>query len=202
MSEINIEDVRERMIALACQAAKPYLNKENDFRVSRELEGDICGILWAYGFLKIRCADLDAEIDEDQFQEHLKFFGSMLNFGQTGPTIEFPERLAQELASDLEREWQLDAETAEFLPEFLVPGIAEYRVEMFHNESKHPGRPHVKVTIKGVAVNISLDDEPLPLTPVRNVRGLVGALKVIKKHRQQLLDLWDRTRPDDQRLDQ
>lgn len=71
---------------------------------------------------------------------------------------------------------------------------------MWSNESQHAGRPHVKVHLKGGAISVSLDKEPENLTPRGGLVGEASALKVIKKHRKNLLKLWKQTRPDTQKL--
>lgn len=86
------------------------------------------------------------------------------------------------------------------LDERLVKWIPDFRVEIYTDESKHRGRPHVAVYLKNGKISVSLEDPPINLTPSGGLVGEAKALKVIKKNRKALLQMWDETRVDTQRL--
>lgn len=79
---------------------------------------------------------------------------------------------------------------------YRVPG--KLRIEIWPNESQHRGRPHCRVSNRSKAASFTIPDGDL----------LVGdlhpddreAMKIVRKHGDQLLCLWHRMRPDDQKL--
>lgn len=80
-----------------------------------------------------------------------------------------------------------------------VSYINQFRVEIWPNEGKHRGRPHVAVTLPRGQISISLDDPPEILTPKRLPHER-EALAIITQYRERLIDFWDESRPDTQRL--
>lgn len=86
------------------------------------------------------------------------------------------------------------------LDEKWVQSISEFRMDIFHDESKHRGRPHVRVTLQDGHINISIEDSPEVLAGKPGLRGETAAIKAVKKHRESLLKFWMETRPDDQKL--
>lgn len=86
------------------------------------------------------------------------------------------------------------------LDEKWVQSVSEFRMDIFHDESKHRGRPHVRVTLPDGHINISLEDPPEVLAGKRGLRGEAAAIKAVKEHRKSLLKFWKKTRPDDQKL--
>ena len=66
---------------------------------------------------------------------------------------------------------------------------------MYGNESRHPGRPHVKVHLKDDAISVSLDDPPQILTPTGGMRGERSAIKTVKKYRQDFYNYSTRRAP-------
>jgi hypothetical protein len=85
------------------------------------------------------------------------------------------------------------------LDEKVVNWIAEHRVEIYFNEGQHRGRPHVAIVLPDGKVSVSLENPPVLLTP-HGYRGEASALRVVNKYRERLQQLWDDTRPDDQKL--
>jgi hypothetical protein len=73
-------------------------------------------------------------------------------------------------------------------------------MEIFHDESKHRGFPHVKVTLQDGDINISISEEPAVVAGKRGLRGEAAAIKAVKKHREAPEAAWDKSRPDDQEL--
>lgn len=79
---------------------------------------------------------------------------------------------------------------------FRVPG--KLRVEIWPNESQHRGRPHCRVSKPPKAASFTIPDGQLLVGDLRPDER--EATKLVQSHGQQLLDLWNRMRPDDQKL--
>jgi hypothetical protein len=78
------------------------------------------------------------------------------------------------------------------------PAITHFKVEIFPNESKHPGLPHCKVSADEKSANFQIEDGS-------KLCGDLGhreraASKAVIEHKKGLLDLWYEMRPDDQKL--
>ncbi|MBA4026724.1 MAG: hypothetical protein C0473_00630 [Cyanobacteria bacterium DS3.002] len=76
--------------------------------------------------------------------------------------------------------------------------IKNFKVEIFPNESKHPGLPHCKVTIDDKSASFKLCDGTLLVGDLGRYNA--AASKEINKHKSELLTMWNDTRPDDQKL--
>lgn len=76
-----------------------------------------------------------------------------------------------------------------------------YPMFVFPNESKHPGNPHVTVIIGNEKVNVTISEKPKVIAGNKNAVGIGELLKAVKKHRVELINEWDETRPDDQKLE-
>jgi hypothetical protein len=88
----------------------------------------------------------------------------------------------------------------QMLLEQLVKAPTGYRMFVWPNESKHPGKPHVTVDLDGVKLNISISANPEVLAGPKNTPGIGRVLKAVAKHRGPLLREWRDTRPDDQKV--
>ena len=77
-----------------------------------------------------------------------------------------------------------------------LPGKLRY--EIWPNESQHRGRPHCKASNREKAANFSIPDGERIVGDLRPDER--EASETIQKHGEELLTLWHRTRPDDQKL--
>ena len=158
-------------------------------------------VLWDEGYVPAREALISQGVSAADIDVQLAKVKELLDIVEPGEFVAFPEKLHNqlitELASELASEPPLKKQR---LDERVVKAITEFKIEMFSNESKHAGRPHVKVHLKGGAVSISLENPPVNLTPTGGIVGEALAIKVVAKYRKKLLKLWNDTRPDDQKL--
>jgi len=84
------------------------------------------------------------------------------------------------------------------LIEKQYPEIDDFKVSVFPNESKHPGRPHCQVRIDGMTATFDINDGTMLAGNVGRWERTIQ--KVLLEHKEGLLVFWDETRPDDQRL--
>jgi hypothetical protein len=125
---------------------------------------------------------------------------AQLGIVEPSDLIVFPPDLQAELVADFQGEIANEQPpSAERLDERVIKEISEFKVEMWSNEGKHAGRPHVRVHLNYV-ISVSLDNEPENLTPSGGLVGEASALKIIKRNLDMLIELWNKTRPDTQRL--
>tara|TARA_B100000965_G_scaffold405585_1_gene440249 strand:+ start:1847 stop:2209 length:363 start_codon:yes stop_codon:yes gene_type:complete len=85
-----------------------------------------------------------------------------------------------------------------FLTEKQYPEINDFKVSVFPNESKHPGRPHCQVRIDSKTATFDINDGSVLAGDVGRWERTVR--EVLLGHKDGLLAFWDETRPDDQRL--
>src|SRR3546814_7789067 len=71
----------------------------------------------------------------------------------------------------------------------------------YSNESKHPGRPHVTIVLGDEGINVTIEAEPVVLVGNKRARGLKAARASVGADHVALLQEWDASRPDDQRLE-
>lgn len=86
------------------------------------------------------------------------------------------------------------------LAEKTYPEITEFKVEIFPNEGKHRGRPHCKVTTDKGAVTIDLHTIEIIVGSAGHWEGTIQKVLGQECHKNALLNLWNNTRPNDQRL--
>jgi hypothetical protein len=76
-----------------------------------------------------------------------------------------------------------------------------YPVYLYSNESKHPGRPHVTIVLGEERVNVTIEPNPVVLVGNKRAKGLKAAMQAVAASHAALLEEWNATRPDDQRLE-
>ena len=112
--------------------------------------------------------------------------------------------LSGELFATVEATFRLELENGPEGPARLdekwVKSVTDFHMDIFHDESKHRGFPHVKVKLQDGDINISISKQPEVVAGTRGLRGEAAALKAVKKHHKALKKVWDDTRPDDQKL--
>jgi len=198
MPEKSVEDLLRET---AIQRAVPFLSGETAVRHSNTYSGSGLEILWDEGYLPARATLIAQGVPAADIDLQLAKVKELLDIVEPSDLVAFPAdlhgKLITEIASEIASEPPLKRQR---LDERVVRAITEFKVEMFSNESKHAGRPHVKVHLKGGAVSISLDDPPESLTPTGGIVGEASAIKVVAKNRKTLLALWNETRPDDQKI--
>lgn len=106
--------------------------------------------------------------------------------------------LANEIRQSIRAYGQIQENGLSFLTEKTYPEIDQFKVEIFPNEGQHRGRPHCKITTDKGSVTVDLHTFAI-------IAGTAGPwnhtiCKVVKDHQTGLLVLWDKMRPDDQRL--
>jgi len=195
------KSVEDRLRETAVKRAVPFLNGEVAVPHSDTYSGSGLEILWDEGYLPARATLIAQGVAAADIDLQLTKVKELLDIVEPGDLVAFPEELHGKLITDIASEIASEPPLKrQRLDERVVRAITEFKVEMFSNESKHAGRPHVKVHLKGGAVSISLDDPPESLTPTGGIVGEASAIKVVAKNRKTLLKLWNDTRPDDQKL--
>lgn len=79
---------------------------------------------------------------------------------------------------------------------FRTPG--KLRIEIWPNESQHRGRPHCRVSKPPKFASFTIPDGELLVGDLRPDER--EATKLVQSHGEELLGLWHRMRPDDQKL--
>ena len=195
------KDVEDRLREEACRLAVPFLNRVLAPRPSLTQSDRGLEVLWDEGYIPASELLIASGVSEAQVKTEMAKVKVLLDIIEPTDLISFPSDLHQALVDDLKIELANEPTTTiQRLDERVVSFIPELRVEMWSNESQHAGRPHVKVHLKDCAISVSLDPEPVNLTPRGGLVGEASALKVVKKYRGKLLKLWHNTRPDTQRL--
>ena len=195
------EEVEERLRKEACRLVVPFINRVASPRPTLSQSDRGLEVLWDEGYVPASKRLIAQGVPPAQVHAQMDKVKALLGIIEPNDLILFPPNLYEELITDLKAEIVNEPPLALLrLDERIVKEISEFRVEMCSNESQHAGRPHVRVHLKNGAISVSLDPEPQNLTPRGGLIGETSALKVIKKHRQMLLDLWQQTRPDTQKL--
>jgi hypothetical protein len=103
-----------------------------------------------------------------------------------------PRELARSLARDFTMGPIIDDSSLRFLGEELVDTLDGLKIEIFSRE--HPP-PHFRVSLAGETANFTIKD------CTRLNGGLSKWLRNIRKwhaiHKQELISVWNRTRPSD-----
>jgi len=181
-------EVLNRLIKVATQCA-----------AERSSHAQILDRLWDDGFLPARQVLLEEGVPSEQVHAQMAKAKEIFGVVEPADLTPLPLDLQTKLTTELEAEIHKES-GPELLAERHIREITEYKVEMWSNESKHAGRPHVTVTVRGVQISVSLDEEPKNLTPKGTIVGEASALRVVKKNRERLLQIWEETRPDTQKL--
>lgn len=79
---------------------------------------------------------------------------------------------------------------------YRTPG--KLRIEIWPNESQHRGRPHCRVSKPPKSASFTIPEGELLVGDLRPDER--EASKLVQAHSQELLWLWHRMRPDDQKL--
>ena len=112
-----------------------------------------------------------------------------------------PPKLARQVREDYDAALADEPADAVYrLDEKHVKDITDFRIDIFHDESKHRGRPHVRVALEGRHITISIEKDPEVLAGPRNLRGEAAAIRCVRDNRKRLKAFWKKTRPDDQKL--
>lgn len=121
------------------------------------------------------------------------------------PPIGQSEALQEPLLAAVEEAYFAELELAPAdeavrLDEKWVKSVSEFRMDIFHDESKHRGFPHVRVQLQDGPINISIGENPEVIAGTRGLRGETAAIAAVRKNHVALKAFWDATRPDDQKL--
>jgi hypothetical protein len=200
-AQMTDEEVEDRLRKKACQLVVPFINRVAHPRPT--LTQSDCGleVLWDEGYVPASKRLIAQGAPPAQVKAQMDKVKALLGIIEPSDLISFPPDLHDELVTDFKAVIVNEPPLAmRRLDERVVKEISEFRVEMWSNESQHAGRPHVRVHLKNGAISVSLDPEPQNLTPRGGLIGEASALRVIKKKRKMLLDLWQQTRPDTQKL--
>lgn len=198
---MNDNEIYDYLISRGAVLGKPFHNGEKEWQLRATVSQTGFEVLWEYGY-KIAASELLAQGEDKQLITlHLDVLKSYLQIIEKDDVISMPHQLQSCLYTSFDSEFSNEPPIkVERLDERLVKGIKNFRVEMYTDESKHRGRPHVAVYLKNGKVSISLDNPPKILTPSGGLVGEASALKAIGKHREELLKLWHETRADTQKL--
>lgn len=72
---------------------------------------------------------------------------------------------------------------------------------IYSNESKHQGLPHITILLGDDRVNVTIAQDPKVLVGNKRSPGLKAALRAVAACHVDLLQEWNDSRPDDQRLE-
>ena len=153
----------------------PYRDGEKPFSLEQAISKRGWEILWECGYRKAGVELIDAGEERQLVKTQLLKLKDHFEIVEKQDVVTFPNWLEQRLQT-------------------------EFRVKMYTDERKHRGRPHVAAYLKNGKISASLEDPQINLTPSGGLVGEAKALKVIKKNRKALLQLWDQTRVDSQQL--
>lgn len=84
------------------------------------------------------------------------------------------------------------------MPHRIALPASRLRYEIWPNEPKHRGRPHCKVSRAEKSANFAIPDAELLVGDISPDER--EAVRTIRKYGDELLKLWHRMRPDDQKL--
>lgn len=201
---MNQEEVADVLIKLSAQKVAQFQKRDPAYTPPTDLpagiEGDICALVWYVGAKPSRDELIALGATAEQADIALAVLKDTLRIVEPSDLVPIPVDLALTLQTELREAFAAEPEdTPQRLDERVVDWITEYRVEIYSNEGQHRGRPHVAVVLPDGKISVSLDDPPMILTP-HGYRGEASARKVVTKYRDQLLELWHDTRPDDQKL--
>lgn len=198
------DEVAELLLSLGSRRVARHQRREPGYEVSAEapsgIEGDIEKLLWYVGMKPSRNELLTLGATPLQAEKAFAYYKCLFRVTEPSDLVPIPPDLASAIEEDLKM--ALSEEPAggpQRLDEKWIKEITECRVEIYHNEGQHRGRPHVVVKLQDGKVSVSLDDPPELLTP-HGYRGEAGAVKIVGKHRKRLRQIWDESRPDDQKL--
>jgi len=193
------DEVEKRFLAIAVKLAKPYLNGEYG-ELPAAVRGDIQAILWEYGYLPALPLLVAEGATAEQTARARRATKTLFEIIEAEDLVPIPPDLVAHIARDLPIFLDEESETAlRRLDEKHVDWITEARVEMYFDEPKHRGRPHVAIVLPDGKISVSLEDPPVILTP-HGYRGESAARKVVAKYRVRLKALWDQSRPTTQQL--
>lgn len=153
------------------------------------------------------CAPIAAELllalgrDADEVASALRYMIADETRLSTGEGRSLPSDLEASVREIYDEALAAEPESTLYrLDEKHVKWMMDFRMDIFHDESKHRGRPHVRVVLQDGTINISIEPEPKVLAGIRDLRGEAAAIKSVRENYTALLDFWNETRPDDQKL--
>lgn len=189
-----------RLQKLAIKKAVPILNRETPYPddANKDADGNIILTLWDYGYIPAADDLIEQGFPAEDVLREMEKVRPPERKTQASE-YELSESLAGQLEAELAQAWE-DDDALEHLTERTSKVVKEFKVMFRSNESQHRGRPHVVAVLHGLEVSVSLDDPPTVLAPKGRIRGAAAALKVIGKNRTALLNEWNKSRPDDQKL--
>jgi len=198
------DEVSDLLNKLGARRLAGFQRGESGFELPKDaptgIENDICALLWHVGSRSSHDDLLAAGATPEQIAKAMTTQKVTLGIIEPSDLVPIPRDLAVALDTDLRAALLEEPEhSLRRVDEKVVDWITEHRVEIYFNEGQHRGRPHVAVILPDGKVSISLESTPKLLTP-HGYRGEASALKVVKKYRRRLRKLWDKTRPDDQKL--
>lgn len=112
--------------------------------------------------------------------------------------IQIPSDLRDMMLSAIREYGQIQEDGRSLLNEKQYPEIEDFKVSIFPNENKHPGRPHCQVRIAGMTATFDIQTGERLAGDVKKWERSVQ--KVLLDHKDGLKKLWYDTRPDDQKL--
>lgn len=196
------EEIFNYLIERGAKLGAPYHNGEQPYALRYTASETGWEVLWEFGYCQAAEELQKSGEKQTLISNQMTRLKSYLGITELQDVVALPKSLLHKLKADFDKtlpnEKPLDILR---LDERLIKSITELRVEMYTDESKHRGRPHVAVYLKNGKISISLEDPPVNLTPSGGLVGEASALKVIEKNRDKLLKIWNETRADTQKLD-
>jgi hypothetical protein len=112
--------------------------------------------------------------------------------------IEIPSDLRNPMLDAIRAKGPIQEDGRSFLIEKQYPEIEDFKVSIFPNESKHPGRPHCQVRIAEMTAIFDIRTGDVLAGDIKRWERTVR--KVLLDHQDGLLNFWHEMRPDDQKL--
>ena len=111
--------------------------------------------------------------------------------------ITIPKELSRSMLDSFTSYGKIQEDGRSLLTEVTVE-IGRFKAVIRPNESQHRGRPHCLIEVNEASATFDI------MTGDRLAGSLKRwdrtAEKVVKKHSDELMKVWERTRPDDQKL--
>jgi hypothetical protein len=200
-AQCRATEIEDRLRDTACRLVAPFFKRERPVPKPRTYSGAGLELLWDEGFVPASKLLVAEGIPKKKVVAELTKVKKLLDIVEPSDLISLPPSLHQKLDSEFQAELPNEPPVGlQLLGERHIEWIHEFRVTMWSNEGRHAGRPHVRVQLRDTAINVSLDPEPVNLTPKGGLVGEAAALKVIKNNRHPLLEEWHKSRPDTQKL--
>jgi hypothetical protein len=112
--------------------------------------------------------------------------------------MEVSNELATSIRTKIQSMGPTLASGKQMLTERVYKEVDTFKIEVFPNEGQHRGRPHCKVTTDKGAVTV--DAKTGEILAGNAGHWTATVCKVVLAHSDGICDLWEKMRPEDQKL--